>query len=288
MTRDGLRTYLEISIASTESQREILIPNLVELGCRGFQETDDALLCYFDKGRWDSSGYKRFKNDVRKILNMFSVHAEVSYREIEETNWNEEWEKSLKPIEVGTRFVIRPSWTKAVDRSGRIAILIDPKMSFGTGYHESTRLILGLLETQLTAGDLLLDVGTGTGILAIAAVKLGARAAVGNDIDEWALENALENITLNGVECSVTITEKTIESFPSSGFDTICANIMSTTILQMLPEFHRIAKPGGKLLLSGILTIERETIIAGLHSFHFDLREERTENEWIAIAAGKQ
>ena len=288
MTRNGERIYLEISIASTESQREILIPDLEQLGCLGFQDTDNALICYFDKSGWDATRYDRFLSLLKQTLESFSINPEFGIKVVRERNWNEDWEKTLTPIEVGDRFVIRPSWTKPGDRSGKIDLLIDPKMSFGTGYHESTRLILALLEHHLIKGDRLLDVGTGTGILAIAGIKLGARSAIGNDIDAWAIDNARENIILNDVGQNIDITENGLESFPSSGFDIICANIMSSTILQMLPELRRIAQPGARLLLSGLLRTERDTIVAALQSYGFIPIEERTENEWIAIAAKKQ
>jgi ribosomal protein L11 methyltransferase len=283
-----MKTYLEVSIMATESQREVLIPSLVELGCQGFQETDNTLLCYFDKSRWDADSYTLFRHNLRKNLELFSVNADVQYRDIEETNWNAEWEKSLTPIEIGRRFVIQPSWITEDHPHDRLIIRIDPKMSFGTGYHESTRLILELMEAHIHKGEKILDVGTGTGILAIAGIKLGAASAIGIDIDVWALENAHENTLLNGVDSTVMVMDKEIHSFPASRFNSVCANIMLTTILEMLPEFYRITRPSGKNFLSGILTQERDKIIAALQASHFTLLDECSENEWIALAAQKQ
>ncbi len=282
-----MKTWLEISITSTPSQRELLLPGLTELGCQGFQELDDALLCYFDKSQWDSTSYERFLKVLRSILQMFSVNADIRFREIEETNWNETWERSLAPVEIGRRLVVKPSWTEYRGGGERIIIEIDPKMSFGTGYHESTRLILALLETHVRPGDTVLDIGTGTGVLAIASVKLGAEKATGIDTDNWSIENARENVVKNNVQDSVDIPEVPLTSFATAGFSLIVANIMASTIIELLPQIRRLLAPGGRLLLSGLLATDREEIERRLAEFGFRPTASVAEHEWIAIAAGR-
>ncbi len=283
-----MNTWLEISITSTPAQRELLIPGLTELGCRGFQELDDTLLCYFDKSQWNPCSYERFRRDLHSILLTFSVNADIRYRDIEETNWNEEWERSLVPIEIGERLVVKPTWTTYAGSRDRIIIEIDPKMSFGTGYHESTRLILTLMEKEVREGDVLLDIGTGTGILAIAAVKLGAREATGTDIDEWSITNAQENVEKNGVGDRVRILRDPPSAFGPASYSVIAANIIASTIIELLPEMSRILAPAGRLFLSGLLNSDEELISRRLEESNFEPTARVSEHEWIAIAARRR
>jgi ribosomal protein L11 methyltransferase len=282
-----VKTYLEISISATTEQRELLIPTMVELGCEGFQETDSALLCYADKDRWSDDAFLSFQKQLRTILQTISVNAVISFREIVDENWNAQWEKTIQPIEIGKRIVIKPSWTDYANIDGRVVVEIDPKMSFGTGYHETTRLTLQLIEKHIRPNIAMLDVGTGTGVLAIAAVKLGAASAVGIDNDEWSIENANENVLANHVEKLVTISDSTLSSFSSITFDLIAANLTLNTNAELLPDFHRLLRNDGILLLSGLLAHDRETMLQHLTQ-KFERIEELTENEWIAIAVRKK
>jgi ribosomal protein L11 methyltransferase len=282
-----MKTYIEISISADESQRELLIPTMVELGCEGFQEIDNALLCYVDKIRWTNERNELFKEQLKKLHQTISANASIQFREIIEENWNEQWERSIQPIEVGNKLVIKPSWCNYENKNNRIVIQIDPKMSFGTGYHETTRLTLRLLEKYLHIGFSMLDVGTGTGILAIAAIKLGATSAVGIDNDEWSIENARENVIINHVEDKVDISTKTLQEFPGSSFDIITANLTLNTNIDLLNGFKRLLQKSGVLLLSGLLASDKDKMIHALQSNIFDVTEIISENEWIAIAAKK-
>ncbi len=282
-----MRIFLEVEIAATEFEREILLPDLVELGCEGFQDTETYLLCYFDKTHWDPAAYEQFKTSLHSILVKLQVDAEIRFSEIKERNWNEEWEQTLKPIEIGDRLVIKPSWSAYNNSSNRIIVQIDPKMAFGTGYHESTRLLISLIERYTLPGESILDVGTGTGILAITAVKLGAKSGMAIDIDPWAVENARENILLNGVEAGIIISDAALTSLEHWSFDSVYANITLVTIEELINEFHRVLRIGGKLFISGILTSDRGRALTLLNSSGFRYLADSRENEWIAIAATK-
>lgn len=282
-----MKTYLEISISASGEQREMLIPTMMELGCVGFLETDTALLSYVAMDRWDEAELRSYKNRLHALLRTISSNAEVKFQEIPDRNWNEEWEKTIQPIDVSERIVIKPSWAEYVNSAGKIVIQIDPKMSFGTGYHETTRLTLLLLEKYLKPGWRVLDVGTGTGILAIAAVSLGGSSAVGTDTDTWALENAAENICANGLEGKVEVQNKPPNEFPPSDFDLLTANLTLNTNIELLKDFRIALRNGGMLLLSGLLSADRDTMIHELEKEHFQVVEERSENEWVAIAARK-
>jgi ribosomal protein L11 methyltransferase len=279
-----MKMYVEISISASESQRELLIPTMVELGCQGFEERERHLLCFMEKSAWES---QKLRTDLLGLLRTISANAEISVREFQEENWNAAWEASIKPIEVGSRLVIKPSWADYAGAAGRLVLQIDPKMSFGTGYHETTRLTLRLLEEHLRPGDRMIDVGTGTGILAIAGVLLGAADAEAIDIDEWSIDNARENIDANGLTGRVTISDAPVASFSGGRFTLLAANLTLNTNLELLGEFQRILAPGGRALFSGLLKHDEEPMIDGLRSNNFKVLGQLYENEWVAIVAEK-
>ncbi len=211
----------------------------------------------------------------------------VSVRTAEDQNWNAAWEKTIRPIRVTDSIIITPSWHEVHPEPGQVVLVIDPKMSFGTGYHETTRLSLRLLETFLKPAMRVLDVGTGTGVLAIAAARLGASAVTGIDIDEWSYNNALENAERNGVTHLVTIHQKPLSMLPPSPCELVVANIQLDVITGLIGEFASRLTDKGILLLSGLLLTDRPAITTLLENNDLSPLAELDENEWIAIAAEK-
>ena len=208
--------------------------------------------------------------------------------EITDTGWAEKWKEHFHPRKVGRKIVIKPSWETVEAGESDIVLTVDPGQAFGTGTHETTRLCLRMIEDVFDLSPPprdVLDVGTGTGILAIAAVKLGASHAAGTDTDDWALENATENVLRNEVAENVTISRQPLTHFPSSSFNLLCANLTLNTNLAYLGEFKRVLLPDGILILSGLLRNDREEMLKGLDMVGFSVIDERAENEWIAIAA---
>jgi len=220
-------------------------------GIRNFEETDDAIVGYIERTAWRDDDTRRFKAELELDLRRLPHFAAVEYRDLADKNWNEAWERTVQPVEVGEKLVIAPSWSRYENTANRIVIRIDPKMAFGTGYHESTRLMLQLIEKHTRPCCEVLDVGTGTGILAIAAVKLGASGALAIDIDEWSIMNATENVAANGLGSRVRISDCTVSSIARPGaFGLILANLTLQTIIGLLPELSRLATENGILLLS--------------------------------------
>lgn len=280
-----MKTYLEISISASNPQQELLIPTMTELGCHGFMDTDTELLCYIDKSLWSEEKYSQLQHDLKTILRTISSNADIRIKEIQEENWNKQWESTIQPIEIGSKLVIKPSWAEYQNSNNKIIIQIDPKMSFGTGYHETTRLTLNLLEKYIKKGDNVLDVGTGTGILAIAAIKLGADFSLGLDNDEWSISNANENVSVNDLERHIEISDKPLSELPVRKYDLITANIALPTILELFPEMTKRLKENGTILFSGLLTNDEYSIREKISEKGLTILELITEGEWIAIAA---
>lgn len=274
--------YLDIHVAvpPDEQVRELLPAALSDFAFEGFLEDDRGLHCYIKKQAW-SEDIDRVLREVAELYHLDFIDH-IGTTEIQHRNWNEEWERSIQPIQVSDRFVITPSW-HPVDAPGRTVIVIDPKMTFGTGYHETTRLMMRMMEGTIRPGQTVLDVGTGTGILAIAAILLGAGHAVGVDIDEWTLDNGLENAQRNGVRDRIDIRIGSLESVPEPAFDVIVANIIRNTILDLLDSMAAKLAPHGTLLLSGLLATDRPMIEEALNARGFTVISVLQENDWIAM-----
>jgi ribosomal protein L11 methyltransferase len=280
------RTFIELTIECGGPPEEQVIGLISQLGFEGFWEDGTSLRCYIATERWDGALLPEVQRVLRMAVSPSRTPAPtVSVRTIEEENWNAQWEATIKPIHVTDRIVIAPTWAAYKPEPHEVLILIDPKMSFGTGYHESTRLALLLIQRHIRHRPSVLDVGTGTGILAIAAVKLGARSALGFDTDEWAYNNAIENAALNGVRDSVHILHGDITAAPAGEFDLIICNIQRNIIESMLGELRRRLAHGGTLILSGLLLTDGESIRQSLRAASLHVAEELIENEWLALAA---
>jgi len=200
-----------------------------------------------------------------------------------EKNWNEEWEKTIEPISAGG-FMVMPSWSKA-DLENNEPIIIDPKMSFGTGHHETTRLMLAMLSTENFQDQFILDAGTGTGVLAMAAIKLGGKKVVAFDIDEWSTKNGIENRKINQISDDMIEfrTGNFDETIREEIFDGILANINRNALLDMLPRFSAHLQEDGFLLISGLLKTDEEYFCEKARQVGFNLLEKVVENEWIGL-----
>lgn len=267
-----------LTIYVPEELQEYLIAELADLDFEGFEQEELFVKAYIPASRWNDVA----REHLEHWLARYGVAAPVQEEVIEPRNWNRQWEETIKPIAVGS-FLIKPTWASLPDGfRDHILLEIDPKMSFGTGYHESTRLALRFLPDIVAPGDRVLDAGTGTGILAIAALKLGATSAVAFDIDEWAQQNAVENFYLNGVADRVTFREGTIDVVPEADFDVILANIHLSVLVDLMPAFAARLRPDGRLLLAGLLRQDRTAICDAAARQGFRPAHENVENEWWA------
>ncbi len=213
----------------------------------------------------------------------------ATFKPLQAANWMESWKANYKPIPVGERLLILPAWLPAPD-TARTPIRIDPGMAFGTGTHPTTQLCLQLLEDWLPAGEPIIDIGCGSGILSIAALKLGARAALGVDIDAEALANARKNAEANGVAETIefgigSVGEIKSGRFSRSSAPLVLANILAKTLLRLLDEgLSELVAPGGTLLLSGILDTQEAEMMATLKKHTLHVRARQQMGDWVALA----
>ncbi|HEX8458168.1 MAG TPA: 50S ribosomal protein L11 methyltransferase [Pyrinomonadaceae bacterium] len=277
---------LDVTIES--AAREAVEYALAEAGASGTETTEAAaeeagllsVAGYFD-GVPEREAVRAYVMDALRIYSLpSSTVRALELREVEVRDWLGEWKKSWQPVEVGARFVVAPPWSEVRERPERITIRIEPGMAFGTGTHETTRLCLVALEKYFASGSLL-DVGTGTGILAIAAARLAPGARVeACDTDAEAVRVARENAELNGVAARINFRTGTIEEAGAS-YDCVCANLTADVILPLLPAL--VGATCGRLILSGILDTQADSIRTSLAQLGITQTETNTDGEWVAI-----
>jgi ribosomal protein L11 methyltransferase len=213
------------------------------------------------------------------------VEAELTWRWQQDEDWAATWKKGLGPRRVTDRLVVKPTWTTWGAEPGQVVLDVDPQMAFGTGEHATTRGCLRLLDSVVRPGDRVLDVGSGSAILAIAAVRLGAREAIAVEYDPDANLNARENVEQNGVEGRVQIVEAMADAAlleRYGRFDLLLANILSGVIRPLLPAFRAAlgGDPDGRLIVSGILQTEHADVVRDAEAAGFRVERVDEEDEW--------
>jgi ribosomal protein L11 methyltransferase len=277
-----MKHYKEFNITAEPFIPEILSGLMWELEITGINEEVNCIKVFATEK--STISVENISNQLKKLVNekmIFNFSIEENL--IEDKNWNEEWEKSVRVIEVSKKLVIKPTFKDYKSKPGQIIITIDPKMSFGTGEHQTTKLVLQLLEKSVKNGIKVLDIGSGTGVLAIAAVKLGAESAVAVDNDEWCYENGKENCSLNFVNKEVSIRHGEVIDIHENNFDLITANIQKNILLDIAEEIKSRLIKGGLLILSGLLFNDEQDIVKKYSSINFELVEKRSLDEWIAL-----
>lgn len=260
-----------------EAVTDLLAAFLAEVDFETFEPDNTGLTAYVRKDKYD-------RKAVEEILKDFPMDVELkmSEQEIEGEDWNKEWEQNyFRPIRIGDKLVIRSSFHEAFPNIP-IEIIIDPKMAFGTGHHATTAGMSQKLLEESLSGKSVIDMGTGTGILAILAKKLGAGETVGIDIDEFAIENAKENGDLNGVDIRWFVgDDKELEKLQPA--DIFLANINLNVITGNLDKYVAKLKPGGKIFLSGFLVSDRDKIVVAVEKYGLHLLKETQEKNWMTM-----
>ena len=272
--------YLEINLDVNEDFAEILIAELAEIGFDMFMETETGIQAYITQEEFDDMALKNLIEEYADRTALF-----YSIKGIEKQNWNEEWEKSFSPIEVDRKILVRARFHETKEGFEH-EIIITPKMSFGTGHHETTSQMMALqLDIDHQNKDVL-DVGTGTGILAILAEKLGATYIKAFDIDEWSVENTNENISLNACK-NIEVSLGTIKDEKKHVYDIVLANINRNILLDEIPTYNLFLKSKGYLLLSGFYETDLEEIEKKCNENGLKKLKLVSKKNWAAVVLSK-
>tara|TARA_R110002124_G_scaffold199891_1_gene366742 strand:- start:863 stop:1696 length:834 start_codon:yes stop_codon:yes gene_type:complete len=274
--------YIELTLTVESDFAEILMAELGDIGYESFIENDEGLLAYVQEELFSETALATL---VSKYSEMSEI--ETSWKVLERRNWNEEWEKSYEPIEVGDQVRVRATFHEP-DPSFKYDLLIQPKMSFGTGHHETTWLVMNEQLSLPHDGVAVMDVGCGTGILSILADKLGAVSILGFDIDEWAVQNTIENFEMNNLPQESVVIQGTIKDVGAElRYGGILANINRNILLAEIPDYVSHLTQGGWLVTSGFYEIDKEDIIKcaeenGLQMMRYNIR-----NQWAMVVFEK-
>lgn len=271
-----MSTTIQVSIdVADEAVKDMMIAELADLGFDGFEETETGLFSYIDSAKFGVE-------ITGELANLVSRHgATYTSKAIEKQNWNALWESNFEPVQVDDFVGVRAGFHAPFGGMVEHDIVITPKMSFGTGHHGTTYCIMQLMRGIDFANKTVFDFGTGTGILAILAHKLGAGEILAVDNDDWCIENASENIVVNNTQ-SIEI-HKVDNAKLNKKFNIIIANINKNIILDNLDFLAAATLPGGEVLLSGLLTEDEPEIEAACAALGWKHQETRTKNNWIAL-----
>lgn len=301
--------YLEVSIRCRREAGEAVSNLLSELTGGGYA-VDDPLDILRNRASWEitdlvpgdpdwltvrgwiaeAAGAEAARTGLEQMLDGLrrAGLGEIEppcYQWVQEEDWANNWKAYFKPFRVGERLVVVPSWEEYELREGELPLLLDPGMAFGTGTHATTALCLHWLERLIQPGARVLDVGTGSGILAIAAARLGADQVLGIDLDPVAVEVARENVARNQVPVEVRLS--TLTEVEPEECELVVANIIASVIIDLLPEIARRMKSGGRFLASGIIAEKRQEVVQAMTGTWLLPTEVRTADGWVAILAVK-
>ncbi len=228
--------------------------------------------------------YSRIDTAVRLVAHVGDV-SELRVRVVKEEEWQESWKEHFHALRVGTRTMIVPTWRTYEPREDDVVITLDPGMAFGTGHHPTTRMCLELLEIHVEPGDRVLDLGCGSGVLSIAAAKLGASDVFGLEIDPVAASVAVRNVRENGVQDTVTTDEASLPhpQAEADGYDLLVANVSAKVITELAEHIVRVVRSGGTLIFSGILDKQRTEVIERMVALGVQFDEGLTDADWVAL-----
>lgn len=224
---------------------------------------------------------------LRERFTACGIENEINCVLVDDADWNENWKKYFKAFEIGQKLAICPSWEKYDNRDNRTVISLDPGAAFGTGSHATTSLCLEILEKQVTNDTTVLDIGTGSGILAIAADLLGAKSAIGVDIDAQSVKTAINNAEINGVSDKTEFLVGDLADKISGKYDIVCANIVADVVIRLFDNVADFMKDDGILIVSGIIDMRASEVEAAAKEHGFKICESLTREEWHAYTLTK-
>ncbi len=276
----GLERHPFVTVRVPLAQLELAQLRLWELGATGLEERDQTTITR-EPTDGDVVVYAAFEDEAAALhaLNQVRAEYEAGLVYVPHQNWATEWRRGFSAQRIGQRLLLHPSWEPAESKPGDVVLTIDPENAFGSGDHETTRLVLGLLDARIEGNERVLDVGCGSGILSIAAIRLGAASSIAIDIEDDAVIVTERNAGLNGVASSIDASTTPLDAIDGA-YDLVLANIETRVLVQMPDALRARMAPGATLILSGILRKERDELLEAYASMH--LEELVEEGEWCA------
>ena len=277
--------YLEFVIpvrSWSNDEKEILYAKMAQIGFEGFMEGEDDIRAFVDEEFFDPNLLNQLVDELARS----GIKVQYRFHKCEDQNWNEEWEKKFEPVVIDERVLIRaPFHDSSEDRE--FTLIIEPKMSFGTGHHHTTKLMIREMGNHLINGKRILDMGCGTGVLGIYACKKGASRVLGVDIDQWAYENALENVKRNGADC-MDVRLGDVGVLYREKFHMILANITRNTLVRDISVYTAHLFEKGLLLVSGILAEDAQYVMNEAYRCGLSHISTGEEANWISLTFSKQ
>lgn len=275
--------YINIEIKVSEEFKDIIFAILQDFPILGVVDHDYFLIVSFKEEDLTNKLLEDLTSQIHAISEDIAIGE---YEEIKEQNWNLEWEKNIPSIQINDKIGIAPDW-KMDEIHGEIQLTINPKMSFGTGNHETTRLCCLLLDKYVKTNEFWIDAGTGTGVLSILAIKLGAKEVFAFDNNEWSIENTHENLALNNTSDEVRVSQIDLDETKLEKADGIVANILAHVLNRNMDKFYDSLSNGNIFIASGILLEQEMDVIATAKNVGFELVETLHMNEWTGIVFKK-
>jgi ribosomal protein L11 methyltransferase len=270
--------YIELSVEVTPKEQgsDVLIASLSELDFESFVENDKGFSAYIQAPSFDEEAVSSVFSRFREQFDIVSSH-----RSIAQQNWNKEWESSFQPIEVDGRCYIRAPFHDPKE-GFEFDIVIEPKMSFGTGHHQTTQLMISRLMLMNVKNRSWLDMGCGTGVLAIVAAQMGANPITAIDIDDWSFENTRENLERNNIN-NVLVHKGNAQILAGQLFHVILANINRNVLLADMPIYYRSLEKGGSLVLSGFFETDIPEISRKAEELGMKLEDRAVRDQWTML-----
>ncbi|AEL25077.1 50S ribosomal protein L11 methyltransferase [Cyclobacterium marinum] len=275
--------YLEFKISCREAYREILMAELANIGFDSFLETDTGFDAYIPQEDQDE---KLWNEVISRYQDEAAIKIDAGI--LAKINWNEAWEKNYDPISVADKVYVRATFHPSQSKDYKNEIVINPKMSFGTGHHSTTYLMLEWQNEINHTGKVVMDAGSGTGILAIMAMKLGADRVTAFDIDEWSVENGKENFEINGFHTLEMQTGNISSVMTEEAYDLILANINKNVLLDEMETYAKKLLNGGQLLLSGFYESDIADISKKAEKYGLTPQGKKVRNKWTSLLFKKE
>jgi len=310
--------WVEVQIKTTTEAEEIVANIMYDLGVTGLaiEDPNDILAFQQSEEDWDYIDPELIKQDYEGVIikayfpedenlsdkiqlvkdNIENIPlrengkalGSVTITEVYEEDWTEAWKKYYKPIKLGEKIVIKPTWEEYEKKEGEIVIEIDPGMAFGTGTHETTMLCIEALEKYVDENSFVYDVGCGSGILSIVSAKLGAKKVIGVDLDPLCVKISKENVSINKMENRVEILEGNLLDKFVEKADIIVCNIIAEVIIDLIKHIKRYLKDNGVFIASGIIVEKKDKVKEELVKYGFKILEEKIANDWVLIVSGME